>query len=80
MSKDKEVAFKSADIFAEEDVKRAELEKSDNILDQLTAVLMTPHTGPAFTEKNDAFGLWYCFARPKAAAILEKFNVTVKGA
>lgn len=79
MSKEKEVPFVPAtNLFAEEDAKRDELKKSSNVLDQLTAVLMEPHTNETFTERNDAFGLWYSFARPKAAIILEKFDVKLK--
>lgn len=80
--KNKEVTpFKAPDdLFAADDAKRKELEKSDNILDLLTAVLMDTHVEGGLTPESDAFGLWYSFARPKAAAILERFNVTVKGA
>ena len=77
MSTDKEIPFHApTNLFAAEDAKRAELEKSPEVIDQLTAVLMTPHVGEQFTDHNDAFGLWYSFARPKAVVIMERFNVT----
>lgn len=63
--------------FTAEAQKLEELKKSSNIVDMLTVVLMEAHVGEAFNDA-DPFGLWYNFARPKAVAIMERFNVTVR--
>lgn len=67
------VTFKAdPSLFAAEEAKMQELKKSSSIEDQLTALLMEDH------EPGDAVGLWYSFAKPKARAILDQFNVTNK--
>ena len=64
--------------FAAEEEKLKELKQSSLVEDQITAILMEPHTGKPFTDEADACGLWYAFARPKALAILKRFNVTAR--
>lgn len=76
--KEKPVQISTPDIFAGEDEKLTELRKSQFIVDQLTVVLMEAHTGETPSPGNDNFGLYYSFARPKALAIMERFNVTAK--
>jgi hypothetical protein len=70
--KDKEpVSLYSKDPeFIADEVKLAELKQSITIEDQLTVLLME------YNEEES--GLWYSFARPKAQAILQRFNVTEK--
>lgn len=74
----KSITTTAVNLFTAEDEKLAELKKSSEIIDMLTAVLMEPHSGTPLTEDNDAFGLWYNFARPKAKEIVKRFNVTQK--
>lgn len=61
--------------FADDEAKLVELKQSKEIVDQLTVILMEPHAGKAFSDECDSSGLWYAFARPKAIAIVKRFNV-----
>ncbi len=70
--KDEVLTFSSE--FAGEEEKLNELKLSTDILDQLTVILMEAQLG----EEKDNFGLWYSFARPKAIAIMRKFDVRVR--
>jgi hypothetical protein len=64
-------------LFAAEDAKLTELKKSDKLEDKLTVVLMEAHVDVGDAGR-DNFGLYFNFARPKALAIMERFNVTAK--
>jgi hypothetical protein len=60
--------------FVEDNARILELQKSTDITDQLTLLMMEPQLG----DEADGSGLWYGFARPKAIAIMKRFNVTKK--
>lgn len=64
--------------FNVEEEKLVELKQSTNVEDLLTALLMEVHAGMPFSDESDSIGLIYNFARPKAVAILKRFNVTAK--
>jgi hypothetical protein len=74
MSKEIPAPFQAPGEFAGEEKKLAKLRLSQDITDQLTIILMEAQLG----EEKDCFGLWYSFARPKALAIMKRFNVTDK--
>ena len=54
------------------------LKESTAIEDHVDCILMEPHEGELFTPDVDPTGLWYSFARPKAQAILKRFDVKSK--
>lgn len=72
----KSIPFTPPNEFAAEEKKLADLKKSEELVDKLTALLMEPHTDESFTDRNDCIGLWYHFARPKAIRIMKEFNVS----
>jgi len=79
MSKDESTLISRTAIWDAEDAALARLKKSSELVDQITVVLMEPHVEPDVPfGQNDNFGLYYNFARPKAAVIMERFNVTAK--
>ena len=81
MAKDKEnvvpLYSKEPEFVADEQI-LTRLKESSAIEDQLTVFLMEPHEGELFTPDVDPTGLWYSFARPKAQALLKRFDVKPK--
>ena len=78
MKKEKEPIPFRTDIFEAEDKLLQELQKSDNIEDQLTAILMEPHVQKTPEDNEDSVGLWSNCARAKAQQILKRFECKPK--
>jgi len=79
MKKEKEpIPFAVGGLFASEDKLLQELQKSDKIEDQLTAILMEPHVQKTVEDNEDSIGLWSNCARAKAQQILKRFECQPK--